>query len=621
MKTRLIFLTVVVSLFSTVTLFGQSGLMREIYPLLNELRETNQLKASGNQSKAPGDTLWYEDFGNGFTTNGWISTDASNNGLNWIYTTNAPGGQYSTSIPALVSATSANGFASLPSDLYNTPTPNGGFLLMDSYLQTGPISIAPRASVEVRWTQSQRYCCSSTEQLELQVSTNGVNWVSFDAKFGRQANSAVVENAQMDISSIASNQSTIYLRFYQTSSHYYWMIDDIAILESGNAQVEVTESYLLDQQNLQTYYSHYPCSNPPIFTPAGVIENPTGNNVTNIRLSSAIVSSGNTSYLGTSLVNGVIAPFQSSSFQMTSAYNNSGLIGDYSVLYKGLGDSTVISPSNTMISFSVSDTIFARDLNNPSGAISPSDYPGGFSLNSHLGVFYELKNPSFISSISFYVANNTDNVGMTVKGELFTPDTTSFNVGISVASSQNYTIDSADLGSWISLSIGQPNQSTPAGLYSATIVQVSRSAPTNSLLIGRDASAELLAPFGSTFVSSVYLNASAGYGLILALPMIRLNFKSSGGCNTVGIKDANVENNQINVFPNPSSGLVNIQFPINHQLEQIEVYAANGKRVMTTLVANQSIQQLIDLSQYKNGIYFLRFISIDGVSTQKVVID
>ncbi len=621
MNVRSLFFVVALFYSSIIIVNGQNRNRVTVNPLPVNVSKGDIINNSVNQVKAPGDTLWYEDFGNGFTTNGWVSTDASNNGLDWIYTTNAPGGQYSTSIPALVSATSANGFASLPSDLYNTPTPNGGFFPMDSYLQSGPISIAPRNSVEVRWTQSQRYCCASTEQLELQVSTNGVSWVSFDAKFGRQANSAVVENAQIDISSIAANQSTIYLRFYQTSSHYYWMIDDIAIIETGNGQLTLSETYLLDQTNTPTFYSMYPCFNPPSFTPAGIINNPTNSVGTNIRLASAIVNGGNTDYVGTSLVNNAIAPFQSSVFQMTTPYTNSGVIGNYTVLYKGIGDSAISVSSGTAIDFSVTDTIFARDLNNPSGTISPSSYPSGSSLNSHIGVFYTLKNAGLISSISFYVANDIDNIGMIVKAELFSPDTTSLNRGVSVASSQNYTIDSTDLGSWVSLSIGQPNQSIPAGIYSAAVVQVGRTAPSNSLLLGRDASAEALAPIGSTYVSSVYIDGTSGYGLIAALPMIRLNFKATSGCTVVGIDDNNTFNEEAIVFPNPSKGLVNIQLSINHQVEQVEVYAMNGKRVLLTTLTDQANQVEIDLSDYKKGIYVLRLLAQEGVITKKVVID
>ncbi len=620
MNIRSLFFVVALFYSSIIIVNGQNRNRVTVNPLPVNVSKGDIISNSVNRVKAPGDTLWYEDFGNGFTTNGWFSNDASNNGLDWVYTTNAPGGQYSTSIPALVSATSANGFASLPSDLYNTPTPPSGFFQMDSYLQSGPISISPRSSLEVRWTQSQRFCCSTTEQLELQVSTNGISWVSFDAKFGRQANTAVVENAQVDISSIAANQSTIYLRFYQTSSHYYWMIDDIAIIETGNGQLEVSETFLLDQANTPTYYSVYPCFNPPLFTPAGVINNPTNSSGTNVRLTSAIVNGGNAVYLGSSLSNAVIPAFQSAAFQMTSPYAGSIITGDYNVLYKGVADSAVAVPANSTINFSISDSTYARDLNNPTGAVGPNSYVGGSSLNSHLGVFYELKNSGLISSVSFYVANDNDNVGMTIRAELFSIDTAVFNFG-SVASSQNYTIDSTDLGSWVSLSIGQPNQLILPGIYSAAVVQLGRSQPTNNLQLGRDATAENLAPFTNALVAYVFLNTTATFGLINALPMIRLNFKPNGNCTAVGLENEAKLNDQINVFPNPSKGFVNIELPTNHLIEQIEVYAINGKKVLSTTVTDQFNQLEINLTENKKGIYFLRLIAQDGVTTKKVVID
>ena len=46
----------------------------------NELKNT----FTTNFAKSPGDTLWYEDFGNGFSTNGWIASNNASNGFNWI---------------------------------------------------------------------------------------------------------------------------------------------------------------------------------------------------------------------------------------------------------------------------------------------------------------------------------------------------------------------------------------------------------------------------------------------------------------------------------------------------------------------------------------------------------
>ena len=174
----------------------QNSLSRYQEEMVEDSVSPEELKSiqSINRVKAAGDTLFYEDFSNGFTANGWTSFDAGLNNFNWLYTTQAPGGQYASNVPAIQSTTGSNGFASLPSSFYNTPTPVAGWVNMDALLTSGPIAINPTGNVLVRWQQSQRFCCSSsTARLELSVSSDGLNWVAFDARFGRGANTAVLK--------------------------------------------------------------------------------------------------------------------------------------------------------------------------------------------------------------------------------------------------------------------------------------------------------------------------------------------------------------------------------------------------------------------------------------------
>lgn len=622
MKAITLYLLYFINTCLGITLIAQSSHIEELSPLpkVQSAYELGQKPQLSNFNKAPGDTLFYEDFANGFNTNGWTSNDGSFNGFDWIYTTNAPGGQYSTLATALVSATSSNGFASLPSDFYNTPTPPAGFIQMDASLTSGPISINTVSGVLLRWTQSQRYCCSANDLLEVQVSTDSVNWISFDATFGRSPNSLVTETAQIDISAIAANQNTVYIRFYQSASHYYWMVDDIVLIEGGNIQLSATETYLLNQSNQETYYSIYPCFNPPIFTPGAEIFNPSNSNATNVRLSSAIINNGRVEYSGTSLVNGLIPSFQRANFQMAQPYISSGLVGNYEVIYKATSASQTLSFPNRSIPFQVSDSVYARDLDSAISDISPADFLGGSNNGSKLGVHYFLKSPGSISSIAYFVANDPLNVGVVVKASLLLFDTTNGIVGNAIAIGQNTSITANDLGTWKTLPIGTANQVIPSGNYLATLEQVSGGA-NGEMRIGRDNAAERFAPFGIDYVSSVFVNGStASWGNIFSLPMIRLNFKSSNNC-IVGVEEQEKANTKYTLFPNPSKGIVNIQLSSNHSVEIIEVYSIQGKLITFEVISNQENLLSIDLSDQSKGVYFLRFISTDEIVSQRIVIE
>lgn len=92
-----------------------------------------------NKDKAYGDTLWYEDFANEFSTNVWLSVDYSQNGL--VCTTTVPGGQYSANTQVINSTTAANGideFTRKQNLFSESPNPSTGQFVLDlNHLEKG----------------------------------------------------------------------------------------------------------------------------------------------------------------------------------------------------------------------------------------------------------------------------------------------------------------------------------------------------------------------------------------------------------------------------------------------------------------------------------------------------
>ena len=81
----------------------------------NDLNEDLYLKKSIN-SKAFGDTLFYEDFNAGLA--GWTVINNNPNNFLWEWDTIYKQGQFSTTRTEIKSTTAANGFMSLPVDFY-----------------------------------------------------------------------------------------------------------------------------------------------------------------------------------------------------------------------------------------------------------------------------------------------------------------------------------------------------------------------------------------------------------------------------------------------------------------------------------------------------------------------
>lgn len=77
----------------------------------------------------------------------------------------------------------------------------------------------------------------------------------------------------------------------------------------------------------------------------------------------------------------------------------------------------------------------------------------------------------------------------------------------------------------------------------------------------------------------------------------------------------------IHIFPNPSaSGLFNLKNEISEKAYSINIYNMTGQFISTKEVNQQS--DLLDLSDYNKGLYFLEFIFDEGMKRrQKIIYD
>lgn len=80
---------------------------------------------------------------------------------------------------------------------------------------------------------------------------------------------------------------------------------------------------------------------------------------------------------------------------------------------------------------------------------------------------------------------------------------------------------------------------------------------------------------------------------------------------------SNVVNNTLSkVYPNPTQNIITISTQ-NNKIFEVVLTDINGKEI--TKLSNQINQTHLDLSGLNNGLYFLRTISSDGTSVQKIV--
>ena len=78
--------------------------------------------------------------------------------------------------------------------------------------------------------------------------------------------------------------------------------------------------------------------------------------------------------------------------------------------------------------------------------------------------------------------------------------------------------------------------------------------------------------------------------------------------NTASISE--VENANVSLYPNPVTNILNIDA---QGIQEVNVMDINGRTVM-----NMQNTNTIDMTNLASGVYFVRVITTDVVSTQKI---
>jgi len=87
-------------------------------------------------------------------------------------------------------------------------------------------------------------------------------------------------------------------------------------------------------------------------------------------------------------------------------------------------------------------------------------------------------------------------------------------------------------------------------------------------------------------------------------------------------ESSNEFDNAINIYPNPSTGLLNLKINLNEASDiSIEVYNTVGARVNSYSIANATnVVKEIDLSHLNSGVYLVKLSDGTNISTKKVTI-
>ena len=312
--------------------------------------------------------FWSEDFSGGSIPDGWTNEDETGNDALWSWCSNpemgGTGGCPTIWDDALnqqlpfQAATATNGFVSMDSDAVGAVP--GGHV---SQLTTSAIDCSSRGEVWLNFqTHIGVYTVNAATGALLRVSTNGTSWTDFAIFPGLTTTERWSENPEnviIDISTIAANQSTVYIQWEWTGDfEYFWNIDDIQLFETNPTPAN----------NLTLGFAR---TAPNFATPAAMVDTMRFgfemNNLgldpqTNVAATVEVSGDNGDTFQVTEEV-GTVEPGATDTLAFEGFFIPSGTTGTYDLTYTLSQDQDDAFPGNNTIAhqFVVTEDVFAKD--------------------------------------------------------------------------------------------------------------------------------------------------------------------------------------------------------------------------------------------------------------------
>lgn len=584
--------------------------------------------------------IWEEQFDGGF--NGWtedtVSNTTTSDTLSWKWTdTGSVGPVMLQPIPAPNSTapTAMNGAAyvnfeywAFGADLANVPAnPPYGNLI--SHLISPPIDLTDVSGpMNLRFNQLAKLLNTAAGYPQ---STN----VSFSADGGVTWSADIGLNGDLEIRNVDNGVVTIpvpsnlglqgssqaHVRFTYANDFYYWMIDDIQLIERTERNMQANTNFFAIAPNYST-----PKDQVEAFPFLVDIENIGGQTETGVNVNIEIrnVSSGSIAY-SEDKAYGTIGPDSLAENAVFGSFTPAAEAGLYRGTYTVSADSVDSDMSNNTINFDfeITDDQFRKEAgNNLSGIAASAD--NSWSMGN---VFY-IPNDGFeIGTVTFGISNPDAVVGQFMTIKVLSSDGDMDASGIFEAGEYDlvafngYTFDGTE-GPIIEIPADLDGNPIPltAGKYYIILMEytdlidqtVFFSTTTDhdygamvfaSDSLGATRYGTLLDVGNSTDLTTG--NFTGGY----FVPAIRINRF------TVGTNELSDEN-LVNVFPNPTADQLNLDLDLVEQSEVLDVTISDitGRVFLNQTYENVKKDRLsFNLKNYPAGSYFVHLTTEKGV--------
>jgi hypothetical protein len=621
-------------LFSAALLWGVSALAQGPSGIVVDI---NRASNSGDRETL----IWGEDFSEGLPGS-WAS--AEEGGIaNWEYR-----GDNTTPNNEIGSRGScASNGAGAP---IQSPTWTNGFMIFDSnywdndvnpcapeYFGTGiapgphyatlttpTFDLSAYAYVGLNFHQYYKKF-EGTTRVEMSVN-NGPWTIMYETNLLSGGETSLDENTRVPLGNGAAGQSNVRLRFVFEGRYYFWMIDDVEVLQlDANDMVLKTITYgnydLFAEEHPTGYeeleYGQYPNEMPPLLKFSGSTFNNGAIAQTDVRLHIKVENDETNAVLydGTSSEGFVVYPateqeLRSGSFQMPED------IGKYRVVFEVTQTEPDASFNNSIdtLYFRITDVVLARDKGavNAVYLTNPNYYDRP----------YEMGNVVKVTTTGMEVVSVSVAVGLGTS----TPSTAYakiyevlFDGGLTftpVAVSDVLDVQSSDINEFGGEVLKTFVLNTPyqLSINKAYFVCVVSDNGGDEFVVGMNGFADEFTSF--VRFPEVGPQAEEYYNLT-RYPIVRLNFGP-----WVGVEEAG-ELIGLSVYPNPVHDFITISAASQSANDLTwSIYSSSGQVIMNGRINNGDMnQQRVELSALSAGVYSIQMRDGKDIVTETFVKD
>ncbi len=523
----------------------------------------------------------------------WSFSNTSSNNADWQITTNQSAAPIPFFQPAGFSSAS-NGFAIIDSDAQGGNETQDCIISLDTLIS----NCVSEPFIILRFYQMLRRFNDTTT---VEVSNDGTNWTEFLCNPGLSNNDNTMNPQKVDIniSSVAGNEDTVFIRFrYRASDAWFWAIDDVQILVQDQYDLEGKDVSFGTVGNWGYKLPYYQI---PVDQIAPIEITGRVKNAGHTLQSDIIITSSTTDGFTGSSASAPLFANQSGTFDVQNLWTPQATLGTKMITTVASSSATDQDPSNDTLdnaSLKISPKYYARSTDVRTGRVSNNFHQFGYETGNIFDIFSD----ATVTSAMVHVAAESTPGALLFARVYEAIDSVTFNLRsisdtVIVPSLMNDSVFRVRLIDPVYMEAGKSYLLTAGSTGSSTFP---------GLVMGTSNKAEIFTTF---FLAE---NSTTWYSFT-ETPMVKMNFES-----VVDLDSYDDEKDELFIYPNPSTGIFTISTK-NGPDDSIEItlMSTTGQIIEKSASLNE---MTVDFSYLPNGTYFIQVGSSKSSIMEKIVI-